>query len=190
MISIIFLVHFRIMLQNFTLLRATIIKDQRLRSVKSVLLWVRRNYSSNQNDFAVISFYKFTQLNNPRSLVELVRSHLEQIDAKGRIYVNKVGINAQMCLPSEHQKQTEIFFCDNICENIDFKTQFSDFQVFNRLRDVSKGFKSYYFYFSSKIFLKGHFDTLLSFIFYPLLRIRHGKLLEGLDENFDSKRYL
>ena len=152
MISIIFLVHFRIMLQNFTLLRATISKDQRLRSVKSFLLWVRRNYSSNQNDFAVISFYKFTQLNNPRSLVELVRSHLEQIDAKGRIYVNKVGINAQMCLPSEHQKQAEIFFCDNIYENIDFKIQFSDFQVFNRLRDVSKGFNSY-FYFISIIFL-------------------------------------
>lgn len=180
------------MLQNFTLLRATSSssRDQRLRSVKSGLLWVRRNYSSNQHDFSVMSFYKFTPLNNPRSLVELVRYQLEQIDAKGRIYVNKVGINAQMCLPFEHQKQAEIFFCDNICENIDFKTQFSDFQVFNRLRDVSKGFKSYYFYFISKIFLKGYFDNILSLILCPVLRIRHGKLLEGLDENFDSKRYV
>ena len=82
-----------------------------------------------------MSFYKFKNINNPSLTVELVRSHLEEVDAKGRIYVNKVGINAQMCLPSEHQNLTQNFFWDNVSEIIDFKTQFSHFQVFNRLRD-------------------------------------------------------
>ena len=100
-----------------------------------VLTLLRRTYSSDSpNTFSVISFYKFRTLDKPKELTERVRSTLEGLEVKGRIYLNRAGVNAQMCLPSRNSVLATNFFSEHISPDIDFKTHYSDFQVFNRLR--------------------------------------------------------
>merc|ERR1719167_1929779 len=56
----------------------------------------------NSSHFSVVSFYKFNKIEDPPSAVSRVSVALRDLRANGRIYVNRVGVNAQMCLPSEN----------------------------------------------------------------------------------------
>ena len=57
---------------------------------------------------------------------------------KGRIYVNKVGINAQYCLPTVNVQFSEEFFRNEVCPDLDFKRQSAEYQVFGRLREYQE----------------------------------------------------
>jgi len=113
--------------------------------------WTSLRWSSSKrhHNFTVTSFYKLKQIEDPSPLVEKIRTSMTNWRGKGRIYVNKVGINAQYCLPTVNIKFSEEFFRQEVCPDLDFKRQSTEHQVFGRLR------------------------------------VRNGKLLEGLDEEYD-----
>jgi len=98
--------------------------------------------------YSVISFYQFQKIESPDDVKEEIETFLRSIGGTGRIYLNKIGINAQMCLQTS---QVQLFkdFINKVFGDVDLKTQFSDQPVF------------------------------------PRLRMRNGKLLDGLDEDFD-----
>jgi len=106
---------------------------------------------TDDQSFSVVSFYKLKHLDNPQQIVGSLATLLADLHAKGRIYINRVGVNAQMCLPRKNVSTVSEFFAQVYGDNIHYNVHATDFQVFNRLR------------------------------------IRHGKLLEGMDENFDPE---
>jgi hypothetical protein len=105
-----------------------------------------------QSSHIVISFYKFLPIFDPSELKERFASLMRELEGRGRIYINRVGINAQFCIPSQGWKPLMTFLNRELAPDLDLKTQASSVQVFNRVR------------------------------------IRHGKLVEGLDEQFDASR--
>jgi len=112
----------------------------------------RRKFCSQPLPFTVLSFYKFKKIEYPDLVESLVRTNLDELDARGRIYINQIGINAQMCVPSSNLEKAKSVFSDGLSCDIDFRAQSSDFQVFNRLR------------------------------------VRVGKLLEGMDKDYDQSK--
>jgi len=99
--------------------------------------------------YSVVSFYKFAKIEDPSSLVIKLTEKLRDLLVNGRIYVNGAGINAQMCLPSEHVSDALNLFRGHYIDQINYNIHKTNFQVFNKLR------------------------------------IRHGKLLEGMDDEFN-----
>ena len=96
-----------------------------------------RTFCTDQKQsFSVISFYKFKKILEPKELVETLRPCLKEINVKGRIYINTVGINSQICLPSGKTDDMKKLFADYYSKNIEYKVHYSNFQVFNRLRDL------------------------------------------------------
>ncbi len=121
----------------------------------SPLRWISTNTlppSDNNSDssFAVISFYKFLPIPNPGELKEQFTQIMCELNGRGRIYLNKIGINAQLCIPQASWAPFLAFLDAHLSPDVDLKTQPSSEQVFNRLR------------------------------------VRNGKLLEGLGEDFDA----
>ena len=100
----------------------------------------------------VISFYKFLTIANPDKLKDQFVRLMSELDGRGRIYMNSIGINAQLCLPRASWEPFLAFLHQQLPADLDLKTQPSCGQVFNRVR------------------------------------VRHGKLLEGLDDKFDASR--
>ena len=84
--------------------------------------------------FTVITFYKFKQFHEPEAMERHVRACLERLEARGRIYFNKIGVNAQMCLPSSNTEEAKKVLREIFCEGLDLRLEPASFQVFNRLR--------------------------------------------------------
>jgi len=88
-------------------------------------------------NYAVVSFYKFQHVANPKCFVQNIKPRLSQIQVKGRVYLNSVGINSQICLPQDNLNQAKQLF-EETYEDIDYRIHYSDFQVFRRLRVTNK----------------------------------------------------
>jgi hypothetical protein len=108
--------------------------------------------NNSDSSFAVISFYKFLPIPSPGELKEQFTQIMCELNGRGRIYLNKIGINAQLCIPQASWVPFLAFLHAHLSPDVDLKTQRSCEQVFNRLR------------------------------------VRHGKLLEGLGEDFDASQ--
>ena len=90
---------------------------------------------SDPTNYRKISFYKLKQIEDPLPLTGKIRTSMADWRGKGRIYVNKVGINAQYCLPTVNVHFSEEFFRNEVCPDLDFKRQSAEYQVFGRLRE-------------------------------------------------------
>jgi len=97
-----------------------------------------RFYCKNESlNFAVVSFYKFKNVTNPKNIVQNMKPRLSHIQAKGRVYLNSVGINSQICLPQDNLNEAKQIF-EETYENINLRIHYSDFQVFRKLRVINK----------------------------------------------------
>ena len=111
-----------------------------LRTNRTFWLFHRRCSSKVGDRYTVVSFYRFKPIQNPAALVDKVRTNITDWEGRGRIYFNKIGINAQYCLPTRNTQLSHDFFREEICPDIDFKHQQSHFQVFGRLRELQEIF--------------------------------------------------
>ena len=68
--------------------------------------------SGDSQKFSVLSFYHLKPLANPSDIRHDVEAFLKDHSAKGRVYIHRQGVNASMCVPKEHKKVVEKYFCD------------------------------------------------------------------------------
>jgi len=68
--------------------------------------------SGDSQKFSVLSFYHLKPLARPSDIRQDVEAFLKDHSAKGRVYIHRQGVNASMCVPKEHKKVIEKYFCD------------------------------------------------------------------------------
>ena len=96
-----------------------------------------RSYCSDKSQqFSILSFYKFKKTQEPGALIDSLRPCLNDNEVKGRIYINTVGINSQICMPCDNVERTKDLFNDCYGDDIDYKIHSAEFQVFNKLRKL------------------------------------------------------
>ena len=47
-------------------------------------------------DYKILTFYQYTQIENPQKEVKRQYDALKELDVKARVYIAKNGVNAQM----------------------------------------------------------------------------------------------
>jgi len=79
----------------------------------------------------VLAFYSFQTIENPEEMVKQWKEYLSALNAKGRIYINHEGINAQMSVPADADCDAWVL---NHFPDADIKVQYYDEQPFDRLK--------------------------------------------------------
>lgn len=70
---------------------------------------LRKELEQENFNRTTLSFYKYVTINDPQAMRDLLFETLYKLDARGRIYVAKEGINAQMNIPEHNFKEFDSF---------------------------------------------------------------------------------
>jgi len=101
---------------------------------------LREKIQNEQEERVTLSFYKYAHIPNPQLFRDHFYLKLEEINAFGRIYIAKEGVNGQMSIPADHvNKLREIFnhieFLKNIRLNIAIEEGISFIKLTIKIRD-------------------------------------------------------
>jgi UPF0176 protein len=85
--------------------------------------------------YEVILYYKFTSINDPEGFCAAHKTFCKELGVKGRIYISEEGINGTLGgTPEQVQAYKDHLTATNGFENIDFKTDTSDYIPFAKLK--------------------------------------------------------
>lgn len=65
------------------------------------------------DDIKVLAYYAFTKVDDPQKVIKEHKSFLEEMDARGRIYISEEGINAQCSVSKENLENYRAFVLKN-----------------------------------------------------------------------------